>query len=213
VAAPIEGDQARARNRRDHLLRVRVRHDLVLRPVQRQGGDANLAEQIVDVDPVDGAQGLDQHLGSGLAGPGHAVLDALERVRFREDASKQTRPPVAKIVANHPGHAILERLRHRLGVLPGQEDQVREPIGMGHRVPECERRRAREGDQGERRPRDLVEDRHQIAVPRVQIVAGGRPVGSPVAARVHRDHPEVARQVRDLVLPHPAVGDDLTLGQ
>ena len=213
VAAPLEGDQAGSGDRRDHLLRVRVGDDLVVGPVERQGGDPDLAEQVVQVDAVDRAQRLDQDLGGGLAGPGHAVLDPLERVRLREDALEQARPPVVEVVADHPRDALLERLRHRLGVLAGEQDQVREPVGMLDRVPERERGRARERDQGDGRPRDLVEDGHQVAVPRVQVVAGGRPVGSPVAARVHRDHPEVARQVRDLVLPHPAVRDDLALGQ
>ena len=213
VSAPLEGDQMGAGNRRDHLLRVRVGDDLVVGPVERQGGHPDLAQQIVQVDPVDRAQGLDQDLGGGLAGPGHAVLDALEGVRLREDALEQPRPPVVEVVADHPRDALLEGLRHRLGVLPGEQDQVREPAGMLDRVPERERGRAREGDQGDGRPRDLVEDGDQVPVPGVQVVAGGRPVGAPVAARVHRDHPEVAREVRDLVLPHPAVRDHLALGQ
>ncbi len=213
VASPIEGDEAGPRNGRHHLLRVRVRDDLVDRPVQGEGGGANLAEQVVQIDAVDGAQRLDQHLGGGLARPRYAVLDALEGVRFWEDPLEQAVPPVVEVVADHPGHAFLERLGHRFGVLAGEQDQMGEPVGMGDRVAEGQRRRAREGHEGEGRPRHLVEHGEKIAVARVHVVAGGRPVGSSVAARVHGDHAEVARQVGDLMLPHAAVRDDLTLGQ
>ena len=213
VASPIESDETGSGNGRHHLLRVRIRDDLVVRPVQGEGGDANLAEQIVQIDAVDGAQRLDQHLGGGLARPRHAVLDALERVGLREDPLEQAVPPVVEVVANHPGHPFLERLRHRFGVLAGEQDQVGEPVGMGDRVAESERRRARERHEDEGRPRHLVEHGEKVAVAGVHVVAGGRPVGSSVAARVHGDHAKVARQVGDLMLPHPAVRDDLTLGQ
>ena len=41
----------------------------------------------------------------------------------------------------------------------------------------------------------------------------GRPVGAPVAPLVHRDHAEVTREVRDLVLELAAVRGRLALGQ
>src|SRR5215467_12086030 len=56
VAAAVEGDETRSGNRRHHLLGMGVRHDLVVRSVQGEGGDANLAEQVEEVDPVDGPQ-------------------------------------------------------------------------------------------------------------------------------------------------------------
>jgi len=44
VPAAVEGDEARPGNRRHHLLGMGVRHDLVVGPVQGEGGHANLAE-------------------------------------------------------------------------------------------------------------------------------------------------------------------------
>jgi len=213
VAAALEGHQARARNGRDHLLRVRVRDDLVLGPVHGQRRDGDPREEVSQVDVVDGPQGLDEHVGRGLARPGDAVLHALERVGLREHALEQARDPVVVVPADHRRHPLLEGAGQGLGVLGGEEEQVGEPRGVRGRVPEREESRAGEREEGEGRPRHLLEDRQHVAVAGLQVVARGGPVRAAVAAGIHRDHPEVAREVRDLMLPHAAVDDHLTRRQ
>ena len=97
VAAALEGHEAGAGDGRDHLLRVRVGHDLVVGAVQREGGHARpRPSRSWTLTPSMAAQGLDQDVRRGLAGPGHAVLDALERVGLREETRAKRRLPVAR---------------------------------------------------------------------------------------------------------------------
>ena len=79
-------------------------------------------------------------------------------------------------------------------------------LGMLDRVANGEHARAGERDERERGAHRLVEDGEEVPVPRGEVVPCGRPIRPSVAARVDGRHPEVAREVRDLALPHPAVG-------
>jgi hypothetical protein len=75
VAGALERHEARAGDGGDHLLRVRVGHDLVEGAVEREGRHRDARKEVVDIRAVDGPERLDEHVRRGLARPRHAVLD------------------------------------------------------------------------------------------------------------------------------------------
>src|SRR5262249_15273744 len=142
-------------------------------------------------------------------GPSDAVLDALERVWLRMDFLEQPRAPAVEVVPEGRDDLVFERLGQRLRVLRADEDQVRDALRMLDRVADGEHARARERDDGNRRPHRRVEHGREIVVMAVKVVAGERPIRAAVAARVHGRHAEVSREVWDLVFPHAAVDGGL----
>ena len=213
VAGALERHEARAGDGGDHLLRVRVGHDLVEGAVEREGRHRDAGEQIVDIGAVDGPEGLDEHVGRGLARPRHAVLDPLERVGLREDAGEEALPVGGEVAAHHACDFLLEGLGHRLRVLPAEQDQVRHMAGVVDHIPEGDQGRAGVGGEREGRPHRLLQHREQVAVAALEVVARRRPVGAAIASRVGGDHAEVAREVGDLGLELPAVDHGLALGE
>ena len=90
VAAAVERDQAGAREspRPASARASTARSCRGCRGARASGRGPGRADRST-LTPSMAPQGLDQDLRRGLAGPRHAVLDALERVRLREDPLEQ----------------------------------------------------------------------------------------------------------------------------
>src|SRR5262249_37924773 len=137
----------------------------------------------------------------------------LEGMGLGEAAAEEALAPAVEVVPDHGRDPLVERLRYRLRILPAQQNQVGHAIRMLDHIPEGEQTRTGIRDEGEGRTHRLLEDGEEILVSAVDVVASARSVGPAVAALVHGRDTEVAGEVRELVLPLPAVGGGLALGE
>src|SRR5262245_22850923 len=129
------------------------------------------------------------------------------------DAGGEPLTEALEVAPHHSCDFLLEGLGHGFGVLPAEQDQVRDNARVVDHVSENDQGRTGEGDEGEGRPYRLFQHRHQIPVAAIEVVACRRPVGPAIATWVGGDDAEVARKVRDLGLELPAVGYRLALWQ
>ena len=145
----------------------------------------------------------------GLQRPRHHVLVRLGRVRLGEHERGVVLHPLL-VAADPPrmGHVlddvvVGEGQRHRRRYRDDSEHPLRRDV----RQVERPARATAEGHEERRIDAEVVHHRGDVTdVECVGLVGGrGRPAGQAVAPWVDRDHPEVARQVRDLRLPLPPV--------
>ena len=220
VPAAVEGHQARPRDGGVGPLGERERTDRVGGAVDDQGGDVDPREELGQRGPaLPLLHRRDEDLGSGLEPPGHPVLPRLRRVRLGEDLPDEELDEVAVVRApvvgveplpslvplaglEEPGigpRAVVERQRG--------EHEALHPLGARGRQHHTLPRAPREAD--ERGAVDLrgVEDGQGVVGHPLLIVAAGRAVGAAAARRIEREDPEVAAEVGNLHLPHPAVDD------
>ena len=227
VARALEGDQ-RAAGRLGQRLALGMGADHVPVTVQDEGWAAHPfthRPEILSSREVDPALGVDERLGSGCQRPPDGVLDLLGRVRLVEalreeelEEALEVPAPVVPVVLRPRligVEQVLERVEAPLGVARRERDRgtdVNDRVdslrvvggqnGGGQRpAREADQRRARGA--GDIHHRERVRDR---LVDRVCVRAGGL-IRAPAAASVERDHPAMAREIRNLELPEAGVGD------
>ena len=212
-----------------HGLATGQRADVIVIAVDHQRRYRNLLGPAHDrVGIKNGSDARQQHLRGRLAGPSNAVLALLGGVRLGEALREEELGEVLIVVAPVPRVETLPTLRfigvrleeacccrdpfgmarvddkrrcdqdraqHAAGVLGGQLQRLATTLRQAHQHHAVRRRRLQH--------RQCLVD-HRIHTVRQRVQCS---IGPAVARPIERHHAEVAREVRNLQLPEPAVHD------